>query len=331
MLLLLGAVTTAAWVVPRSGRSALRVYCAHDAVHAEKILRQFEAESGIPVHVQFDTEATKSLGLMQRIIRERASPRCDVFWNNEVLGTMQLAELGLLEPYRGAGHERIPAAHKDPEGRWTGFAARMRVWIVNTNRLQPNEQVIAEALDDDLSRVAVAKPLYGTTRTHYTVLWDLWGSQRLERWHRSWRTGRVREVSGNAAVKNLVAAGTCDLGLTDTDDFFAAADRGAPVAMLPVRLETGQVICIPNTVAIIKGTGQRLAARALVEFLLSRRTELALARSASRQIPLGPVDGQPLPDQVRRLMSDARDAYPLAGLAPASDACLAWLGAQYLR
>ena len=108
------------------GRDKLTVYCAHDAVFAESILRDFEKQTGIPGAVKFDTEATKSLGLTEQIIREGAHPRCDVFWNNELLGTLDLAARGLLEPHKGTGWQRIPARFRDPDGRWTGFAARLR-------------------------------------------------------------------------------------------------------------------------------------------------------------------------------------------------------------
>jgi hypothetical protein len=45
------------------GHAPLVVYCAHDSIYSEKILRDFEQRTGIPVATRFDTEATKSLGL----------------------------------------------------------------------------------------------------------------------------------------------------------------------------------------------------------------------------------------------------------------------------
>jgi hypothetical protein len=77
----------------RFTREKLVVYCAHDAVFAEAILDDFEKQTGIPVVVKYDTEATKSLGLVEQIIQDGAKPRCDVFWNNEMLGTVDLARL----------------------------------------------------------------------------------------------------------------------------------------------------------------------------------------------------------------------------------------------
>jgi iron(III) transport system substrate-binding protein len=315
-------------------RDALVVYCAHDSRFSEKILRDFEKRSGVPIAIRFDTEATKSLGLVELLIREKDAPRCDVFWNNELLGTLDLQERGVMEPYRGAGFARIPAAFKDPDGHWTGFAARLRV-LIGPGPMTDNGPAVRLSRGDlalpDASRMAVAKPLYGTTLTHYTALWRAWGSGRLQAWHRDWRRRGVRELNGNAAVKDAVATGACDFGFTDTDDFFEAKDEGKPVAMLPVRLDDGATICIPNTVAIIRGTGHPDAARQLVDFLLSEETELALAHSASRQIPLGPVPVEQVPAEVRELMIWAKDGANLTKLGVARAECLAWLKAEYLR
>jgi iron(III) transport system substrate-binding protein len=312
-------------------RTSLVVYCAHDSIYADQILREFERQTGISVAVRYDTEATKSLGLVELLLREKARPRCDVFWNNELLGTLQLADEGLLLPHRGSGYARIPAAFKDADGRWAGFAARLRLWIVNTNHLAPTEEAIQQALSGDLDRVAIAKPLYGTTRTHYTVLWKLWGRDKILAWHRDRRARHLREVNGNSAVKDLVAAGVCDLGWTDIDDFFEAKDEGKPVQMLPVRLENGETICIPNTVAILRGTRHLTEAQKLVDFLLSEPCEMALASARSRQIPLGPVDADRLPAEVRQLQCWAADGVSLQELGEARTACLGWLKSEYLQ
>ena len=310
-------------------RDSLVVYCAHDSIYADSILREFEKETGIPVAVRYDTEATKSLGLVELLLQEKAHPRCDVFWNNELLGTLQLADEGMLVPYRGIGYERIPAAFKDPNGCWAGFAARLRLWIVNTNHLAPTEDAVAKATSGDLDRMVIAKPLYGTTRTQYTILWKLWGRDKVLAWEQDRRARHLREVDGNSTVKDLVASGVCDLGWTDTDDFYEAHDEGKPVAMVPVRLESGQTICIPNTVMIISGTKHLSNAQKLVDFLLSEKCETALANAKSRQIPLGPVDVASLPDDVKQLQPWAADGISLDNLDAANIQCLAWLKSEY--
>jgi len=319
--LLLLAALAGAWLYHRSGPPRLTVYCAHDSIYAESILRDFTRQTGIPVAARYDTEATKSLGLTELLVREKDAPRCDVFWNNELLGTLDLQEQGILAPYRGPGWQRIPANFKDADAHWTGFAARIRVEISHVEKAAPF----------DLARFAIAKPLYGTTLTHYSVLWQRWGREKTVAWHRDWRARGVRELRGNAAVKDAVADAACDAGFTDTDDFFAAKDAGKPVTMRPVRLDDGATICIPNTVAIIRGTRRETDARQLVDFLLSAETELALARSKSRQIPLGPVPEDQVPAEVRALRAAASRGVPLTDLLRARNECLKWLKEEDLK
>ncbi|HEY3898754.1 MAG TPA: extracellular solute-binding protein [Chthoniobacter sp.] len=316
------------WQAAHSG--ALVVYCAHDAIYADSILHDFEKRTGIPISIRYDTEATKSLGLTELLIREKDNPRCDVFWNNELLGMTDLQERGILQPYKGSGYARIPAAFKAPDGSWTGFAARMRVIIFNTQKIGTTPPNLTSILPGtDLSRIGIAKALYGTTLTHYVVLWHEWGGGKVRAWHRQWRADGVKELDGNAAVKDAVAEGACYAGFVDTDDYFEAKDDGRPVAMHPVELDDGKTICIPNTVAIIRHARHSRAAKKLVDFLLSEETELALANSKSRQIPLGPVPEDRLQPDVRALEPWARKGVDLTALGPARAECLAWLKTWY--
>jgi iron(III) transport system substrate-binding protein len=347
------------WLMPGADRSnSLVVYCAHDSVYADQILQDFQRQTGIRVDVRYDTEATKSLGLINLIVQERHQPRCDVFWNNEMLGTLDLQSQGLLEPYQGSAWKRLPEKYRDPEGHWVGFGARLRVIIVNTQMAAADESTVRNLVMLEPSNAVVAKPLFGTTLTHYTVLWQAWGPERLKAWHQELRLRGLREVNGNGAVKDVVAGGTCAVGLTDTDDVFVALDDRLPVEMLPVRIqvargqsvsaasdldeasvplsfsepgENSHTICVPNTAAIVKGTRQLEAAQKLIDFLASAETELALAKSKSRQVPLGPVDESQLPADVRPLKAWADDGFDLRPLLAARRECLEWLKTEYVK
>ena len=328
-MLTVAVLLLAVWTLFQTGGSAaenrLVVYCAHDSVYADDILREFERRTGIDVVVSYDTEATKSLGLVQQIIREAAQPKCDVFWNNELLGTAELKEQELLEPYRGAAWRRLPEQFRDGDGDWVGFGARLRVYIVNPENMPATEAAIEKALNgDDLSQAAIARPMFGTTLTQYSLMWRDLGPEKLKAWHESMHRRGIREVAGNALVKDLVAAGTCAFGFTDTDDAFVAKDDGFQIEMLPIRVE-GRTIAIPNTAAVIRGTKHRAAAEKLIDFLASAETELQLAKSKSRQVPVGPIDLEQLPADVRPLYEWAKDGADLSDLLPARRACLEWL------
>jgi iron(III) transport system substrate-binding protein len=333
LLLLCAAVVLGLgwWWLATGTRDALVVYCAHDLMFAEEVLHDFERDTGIRVIIVGDTEATKSLGLVQRLIREKEQPVCDVFWNNQLLGTVELARQGVLEPYRGAHWETIPERYKDDEGLWTGFGGRMRVWIINTDAPPAMSQDLDNLADaEQLQSLAIAEPMFGTTLSHYAVLWHQMGAESLQQWHQRLVDGGARFVAGNATVKDLVAGGVCAIGMTDTDDYFLAVDADQPVTMQPTRVPSGETICIPNTVAIIRGTEKRSQAERLVDYLTSSESELRMAGSKSRQIPLGMnVSRDEVPEDVQLLMDWAAESVDLKPLADARSACLKWLTGEF--
>ena len=337
VILLLGLGLTAAVSLffLQDDNDSLVVYCAHDAVYSKEVLDEFTRQTGIKVSARFDTEATKSLGLTSLLVAEKDNPRCDVFWNNQVLGTAHLKSQGILQPFKGTGWSRIPAAYKDPDGYWTGFAGRLRVLIFNTDLLTA-EQVDQQLTGEDLSKFAFAKPIFGTTLPHFCVLWRDGGAEGVKSFHAQLIERGAKVLAGNSTVKNAVADGVCDFGWTDTDDYFVARDAGKPVDILPIRTADGSTICIPNSVAIIQGTQRQADAERLVEFLLSQETELMLARSRARQIPLGTIDvgkpNQQIPEEVKPLADWSLEAVQYdEPLMKARGDCLDWLSSEYFQ
>lgn len=202
--------------------------------------------------------------------------------------------------------------------------------IVNTKALAATDEAVSRLLEsEDLSRVAIAKPLYGTTRTHYTALWKVFGKQGLIAWHEGLTRRGIQVVNGNAITKELVAEGVCNLGYTDTDDYFLAKDAGKPVAMLPARLPNQATVAIPNTVAMIRNAPHPDWAKRFIDFLLSESTETALANGPGRQIPLGSVDETALSDDVRGLVPFAAESVDLRSLEDVAGPCLEWLAGAF--
>ena len=115
------------------------VYVAHDQDYSEPILKEFERKTGIKVMALYDTEATKTVGLVNRLLAEKNRPQADVFWNNEVIRSILLKHNDILQPYCSSNANDIPEKYKDPECYWTGFAARARVIIYNTQKIQDEE------------------------------------------------------------------------------------------------------------------------------------------------------------------------------------------------
>ena len=271
------------------------VYVSLDSEFSQPILDDFKKQSGIEVLPKFDTETTKSVGMAEAIIEEANRPRCDVFWNNEILNTLRLKRQGLLDVYRPKMAEEYPASFRSPEGTWHGFAGRARVLIVNTENI-PNKDDWPDSIHDLADekwrgRCAIAKPMAGTTATHAACLFAHWGEDRAKEFFNKLKANGVRIESGNKRVAVAVAAGHLDFGLTDTDDAMIEKEQNAmPVAIVyPDQGPDGMgTLFIPNTLAIIKGSGNTEHARQLIDYLLSPEVEAKLAAGRSAQIPLNP-------------------------------------------
>jgi iron(III) transport system substrate-binding protein len=269
------------------------VYTALDQEFSGPILAKFEKAEGIRVLPKFDVESTKSFGLAAMIHAEAASPVCDLYWNNEIINTLRLKQKGLLEPFRPAHGDDYPAQYRGAEGDWYGFAARARVLIVNTELVPEAERPdsILDLLDPKWKgKVAIAKPLFGTTGTHAACLFAAWGEDKARQFFRDLKANDVQVVSGNRQVAADVAAGRLAFGLTDTDDAMGELDAGNPVAIVYPDRGDDQLgtLFIPNTLARVKGAPHPEAADALAGYLLSPEVETALAEGPSAQIPLNP-------------------------------------------
>ena len=114
------------------------VYSALDREFADPVLKAYGERSGVRVLPKFDVESTKTVGLTNLIIAEARRPRCDLFWNNEILNTLRLKERGLLAPFHPHHAGDLPETFKAKDRTWYGFAARGRVLIVNTKLVAGN-------------------------------------------------------------------------------------------------------------------------------------------------------------------------------------------------
>ena len=269
------------------------VYTALDREFSEPILEEFENETGIKVLAKYDVESTKTVGLTTEIMQSGNNPKCDVFWNNEILHTLRLKKAGLLEVYLSPSAMVYPANYVDQQKQWHAFAARARVIIVNTDLL-PGEAEHPDSINDFADekwkgKCAIAKPLFGTTASHAAVLFDLWGAEKAGEYFAAVKTIASIET-GNKQVAQKVARGEFMFGLTDTDDAIIELDAGHPVAIIFPDQGDGQMgtLFIPNSLCIIKNGPNTGKAKALVDWLLDPKVEIDLANGSSAQFPVNP-------------------------------------------
>jgi iron(III) transport system substrate-binding protein len=274
---------------PGDQARTVTIYVSTDRVFSEPVLREYERQSGVKVNPVYDTEETKSTGLANRLLAEKARPQADVFWSNEPVRTLVLKTRDVLAPYKSPNAEGIPAALVDPEGYWTGFSARMRVIAYNTKLVKSEEapRSVFELADAKWrGHVAMADPRFGSTSFHVAALYALAGDQKMDDFFRRLKENGVRVVDGNSVVRDLVARGEVKVGLTDTDDVNVALEDGQPIGMVLPDKDGLGVPVMPNMVSLIANAPHPDEARRLIDYLLSADVERQLAQSEAVQIPL---------------------------------------------
>jgi iron(III) transport system substrate-binding protein len=280
----------------RAERREVVVYTALDREFSEPIFADFTKSTGIQVRAKYDTEANKTVGLAHLILNERARPRCDLFWNNEILNTLRLDRAQLLRSYASRWQDAYPADYRSPQQRWYGFAARARILLVN-RQLVPEDRWPRSIRDltapEWRQQAGMAKPLFGTTATHAACLFAAWGTEPAREFFRQVKQN-AQIFPGNRQVAQAVGAGRIAFGLTDTDDAVIEVEQGSPVAVIYPDQQPDEpgTLFIPNTLALIAGGPHSELAETLLDYLLSPEVEQRLAEGASAQIPLN-LQGQP--------------------------------------
>ncbi len=267
------------------------VYSSVDDVYARPIAEQFQKETGIEVRFVPDTEETKSTGLVNRLIAERERPQADVFWSGDPVRAALLKLKGVTAPYQSPNAEGLPRQYSDPEWHWTGFSARARVLVYNTNLVAPDERPssIMDLLDERFrGQACIANPLFGTTSMHAAALFQVLGEARAKEFFEKFIANGGTIVSSNGEVRRRVAAGDFAVGITDTDDAHVALQEGKPVGVVFPDAGGMGTLVIPNAVMLIRGAPHPEAGKKFIDYLLRPETELALAESIAAQIPLRP-------------------------------------------
>lgn len=295
--------------VPRA-ENEVTLYAAADREFATPILDGFErSKPDVSIVRQYDIESSKTLGLVARIEGEAKNPKCDCFWNNEIMHTLRLQKKGLLQSRRWPIPDTWPKAYRSSDGTWVGFAARARVLLINKQKLPDPlvwpQSVLELASPKWKSRCGLAFPIYGTTATHMAVLAshaEIVRSQNQEspwmanthldwsRWIEAVKSNAI-VLAGNKQVAIAVGRGDLDWCLTDTDDAMIEKESGQPVELVFPDQGVGEIgtLFIPNTLAVLRNAPHPVAAAELANYLIGEKVESRLVMSDGAHFPIWPT------------------------------------------
>ena len=281
-----------------SGGSAVRrsvvVYSSTDKEFAELVFRAYEQKTGVKVLPLYDTEETKTAGLTARLVAEKANPRADVFWSSDTGRAVALVDQGVAAPYSSPQAAAIPARFRSPDGLGTGFAARIRVMLYNTDQVKAAEaprSILDLTTPRWKGRFAIANPHFGTTSFHAAALFVAWGDARATAFFQELKANGAVIAAGNSDVKDRVADGRVAVGILDEDDAVVALRDKKPVALVIPDQEGKDAL---GDAADAQRGGARPGlphpeeARRFIDFLVSAEAESILAASDAAQYPLHP-------------------------------------------
>ena len=305
------------------------VYCSADKEFAELIFKAYEAKTGVKVLPLYDTEETKTAGLTARLVAEKAQPKADVFWSSDTSRAVALVDQGIAASFMPDSAASIPARYKDTNGRWTGFAARIRVLLYNTDKVKASD---APHSISDLAnpkwkgRFAFANPHFGTMSFHASALFVKWGDAKAADFLRQLHGNGAVVAAGNSDVKDRVSDGRLDVGLMDEDDAVVAVREKKPVAITILDQDGTDPLgtpLMPNVALLVNGAPHSDAGKKFIEFLVSAEAEKILAASDAAQYPLHPgVPGPALLPPLDRVRAMEVDYLEVARRLPSMDSAV---------
>jgi len=276
-----------------NNKNSVVVYTSVDRNHSQPIFESFEKETNIEVLAVYDVEATKTIGLANRLINEKNNPKADVFWNGEILQTIKLKENNVLEKYISNNTNLIPDKYIDFENYYSSFGGRLKVFLVNTNILDESDypNSILDLINNnkiESNKIAISNPVFGTTSTYVAALYALLGENSTYDLFSTILSKKVNILNGNAQVRDLVSNGKLSYGLTDSDDALSAINKGYPVKIIipDQNKDSFGTLLIPNTVSLIKNGPNKKNGELFIDFLLDISTTEKLIDSGWIQIPL---------------------------------------------
>ncbi|HEX8875749.1 MAG TPA: extracellular solute-binding protein [Phycisphaerales bacterium] len=313
--------------------SRIVLYVSADDALYRPVIQTFEAASGAKVEVVPDTEATKTFGLVRKLLDEKDAPKADLFWASEPVGVVRLAKEGVLGNLAIADRQgkAVPA-------QWVPLGYRARVIVYHKLRFKAGEEPrrLGDLLAPELKgKVGLARPQFGTTRTHFAALLAAFGEEAYQKFLIALRDNGAKVYDGNSMVVQAVAQGEISAGLTDSDDVesgrqqgWAVSARGgtADIGVSKAGDGAGPVLMMPHVVAVVArqdaSEEQRALASRFVSHLLSDEVQTLLLRTHQALQPseAGGLPRIELPPEARaragdEMLPDYREVEPFEAKA----------------
>ncbi len=272
----------------KTSNDSVTIYVSEDQVFSEPLLKDFEKETGIKVNAIYDTEESKSTGVMNRLIAEKNNPQADVYWANEPIRAEVLRQKGILASYQSPNAKGIPKQFIQKEFYWTGFSARVRLIVAQEGLTAKPSSILDYANPQFKTKGIIANPLFGTTTAHLSALFTLWGEAKTKAFLTKLKANKTAISTSNGESADFVASKRYAFSLVDSDDAVSRQNEGKKITFIypdQGEVEVGAFV-VPNAVMLLNHAPHPQRGKQLIDYLLSKESEAKLAKADCAQIPL---------------------------------------------
>jgi iron(III) transport system substrate-binding protein len=248
----------------------------------------FTKKTGIAVKVL----AGQTGELFERLKAEGERSPADVLITVDAGNLWNAARAGLLSKVDSPELiANIPAHLRDPEQRWFGLTVRARTIMYNTKKVTPAELSTYEALADPKwkGRICLRTSSYIYNQSMLATLIKRHGEPRTEEIVRGWVANQPVLINGDTKILESIAAGQCDVGLTNHYYLarLVAKDAAFPVAPFWANQATTGTHVNVSGAGITAHAKNRANAVKFVEFLASPEAQQMFA-DLSFEYPANP-------------------------------------------
>ncbi len=272
----------------KTANNSVTIYVSEDQVFSEPLLKDFEKETGIKVNAIYDTEESKSTGVMNRLIAEKNNPQADVYWANEPIRAEILRQKGILASYESPNAKGIPKQFIQKAFYWTGFSARVRLIVAQEGLSSYPSSILDYANPQFKAKGVIANPLFGTTTAHISALFTLWGEAKTKAFLTKLKANKTAISTSNGESADFVASKRYAFSLVDSDDAVSRQNDGKKITFIYPDQGENEVgaFVVPNAVMLLNNAPHTEKGKRLIDYLLSKESESKLAKADCAQIPL---------------------------------------------
>jgi iron(III) transport system substrate-binding protein len=214
-LVLVAVIVGVTMATATGGSGTLVVYNGRSHYGDEQVFTDFEELTGIDVELRGGTGPE----LYERLRREGEDTPADVLVTTDLANLWRAEDAGLLRQHELTPEleANVPAELRDPAGAWVALSTRLRVPVVSTERVPDGAVSDYADLGDPQFR---GRTCLRTSNNEYNQSFVAdriakYGPDATRELLESWMANDPEIVNSDGELLAIIAAGECDVGLSN--------------------------------------------------------------------------------------------------------------------